>query len=185
MRCQWHSFATRYPPPLLRHDNPNSDWTPFTDRVQFALADLLYRKVEMSASNINELFDSWAASMERHNADGPFDSHKEMHDRINAAHFGGAPWNCLRATVDNNVGPDAPAWRTREYEVWYRNPQVVLQNMLDNPDFNGHFDYVPYVALDKSGERRWGDYMSSNYAWSQSVGPLTQRHCDSLIQGQY
>lgn len=41
--------------------------------------------------------------------------------------------------------------------------------MLENPDFDGEFDYAPYIDLDMNGERVWSDVMSGNYAWRQSV----------------
>ena len=41
--------------------------------------------------------------------------------------------------------------------------------MLDNPDLNGHFDYAPYVDLDKAGNRRWNEFMSGNFSWRHAV----------------
>ena len=35
------------------------------------------------------------------------------------------------------LGPDVPSWQLEEYEVWFQDPDVVMQNMLDNPDFDG------------------------------------------------
>src|SRR5882757_9310148 len=50
-------------PPPLRCDLPPNDWTPFSSGVEFLLADFLFRKVQMSASNINELLKYWAQSV--------------------------------------------------------------------------------------------------------------------------
>ncbi|KAJ7868968.1 hypothetical protein B0H14DRAFT_3132512 [Mycena olivaceomarginata] len=61
---------------------------------------------------------------------------------------------------------------TFEYEIWYRDPDVVIRNMLGNPDFDGEFDTTPYVELDRHGQRRWSDFMSGNFAWKQ---------CDKII----
>ena len=41
--------------------------------------------------------------------------------------------------------------------------------MLDNPDFDGHFNYTPYVDLDKAGNRRWNEFMSGNFSWRHVV----------------
>ena len=43
-------------------------------------------------------------------------------------------------------------WQQEEYEICYRDPDAIIQDMLNNPDFNGQFDYAPYVELDKSGK---------------------------------
>ena len=29
------------------------------------------------------------------------------------------------------------SWMQTSYEVWYHNPEIVVSNMLSNPDFNG------------------------------------------------
>jgi hypothetical protein len=39
---------------------------PFDSKAQFKIADLLYRRAELSALNINTLFDLWAESLEEH-----------------------------------------------------------------------------------------------------------------------
>ena len=36
-------------------------------------------------------------------------------------------------------------WKREHYEVWYREPDAVIQGMLSNPDFNGEFDYAAYI----------------------------------------
>ena len=41
--------------------------------------------------------------------------------------------------------------------------------MLNNLDFDGHFDYTPYVDLDKAGNRRWNEFMSGNFSWRHVV----------------
>lgn len=43
--------------------------------------------------------------------------------------------------------------------------------MLNNPDFDGQFDYTPYIQYDKDGQRQWKNFMSGNYAWRKSVRP--------------
>jgi hypothetical protein len=36
--------------------------------------------------------------------------------------------------------------------------------MLDNPNFAGEFDYVPYIELDQEGDQMWSNVMLANYA---------------------
>lgn len=114
----------------------------------------------------------WALSMAKHNDLGPFNSYEEMYTAIDATKLGDAPWKCLRTGYTGEISPDSPSWQSAEYEVWYRDPDVVIANMLANPDFKGQFDYAAYVDLDKNGKRRWSDFMSGNYAWTQSVSLL-------------
>jgi Plavaka transposase len=62
-----------------------------------------------------------------------------------------------------------PNWRKQEYDIWYRDPEVVVRNMLANPDFENEFEVAPYVELDVNGNRRHSDFMSANFAWRQCV----------------
>jgi len=71
--------------------------------------------------------------------------------------------------VPEDVDQDTPSWMQTAYEVWYHDPEVVVSNMLSNPDFDGQFDMRPYIELDAHGKRRWSNVMSGNIAWRRSV----------------
>ncbi|KAF5371013.1 hypothetical protein D9615_010013 [Tricholomella constricta] len=146
----------------------NTDWAPFTDEVQFKTADFLYRRVEMSASNIDYLLELWALSMAKCNDLGPFSSYQHMYSTIDNVQYGDAIWKCFSVKYDGDMGSDDVSWKMAEYEVWYRDPEVVATIMLSNPDFDGQFDYAPYLRRDKNGQRVWSDFMSANYAWKHS-----------------
>ena len=60
----------------------------------------------------------------------------------------------------------------QKYEVWCHDPDTVIWNILDNPDFECHFDPVPYITRDCDGKRRWTDFMSGQFAWQQSVNGI-------------
>ncbi|KAH9031196.1 hypothetical protein EDB85DRAFT_2074138 [Lactarius pseudohatsudake] len=161
-------------PPPARSDLPPDDWSPFKDAAQFLLADFLFRKAQMSASNINELFDFWALSVEKYDIAAPYDSHRTLYATIDAIQDGDAPWQCLSVNVasndsDSDIPEHAPSWKREEYEVWYRDPDVVIRNLLDNPDFASQFDTAPYIMTNTQGERRWTDFMSGHFAWRRST----------------
>ncbi|KAH9021931.1 hypothetical protein EDB84DRAFT_1511344 [Lactarius hengduanensis] len=147
------------------------DWEPFADRVQFELADLVYRRAELSAPNIDAILNLWAQSMSEFDASAPFKNHEEMHAIIDSSALGDIPWECLMTIPSEDIADSesAPAsWMRTTYEVWYRNPDAVVSAMLDNPDFEGQFDLRPYVDLDAKGVRRWNNVMSGNVAWRNS-----------------
>lgn len=145
--------------------------------MQFKTADFLYRRAEMSATNIDELLDIWAESMENSDAgnDTPFTSHDHLYATIDATRHGDAPWKCLVVSYNGEVTPNRPTWQADEWEVFYRDPDVVLTHLLDNPEFCGLIDYATYIGLDKSGERYWSDFMSGNFAYRRSIRSLTFR----------
>jgi hypothetical protein len=91
-----------------------------------------------------------------------------MYATIDSSVLGDVPWQCMVTEVPD-VDEHAPSWKRTSYEVWYRDPEIVVSNMLSNPDFDGQFDICPYVELDANGERRWSNVMSGNIAWRRSV----------------
>ncbi|KAJ7730745.1 hypothetical protein B0H16DRAFT_1665336 [Mycena metata] len=157
------------PPP--RSTAPVDDWSPFEDEVQFKTADFLFQRVEMSQGNIDYLLELWGLSLMKHGDLGPYDNYQQLYAAIDSIGVGDAPWKCFKTTAID-PRPDAPDWARQEYEIWYRDPDTVIRNMLDNPDFAGEFDTTPYIELDATGQRRWSDFMSGNFAW---------KHCDQII----
>jgi hypothetical protein len=163
-------------PPLPRSDPSPDAWDPFDDRTQFRMGEFLYKKVEMSAGDIDELMDIWATSKAIDDSDSddsdefsPFSSHEHMYATIDEIKHGDAPWKSFTISYAGHLGQDPPSWQLQDYQVWYRDPDVVATNMLDNPDFDGEFDYAPYVEVDKSGQRRWNEPMSGNFPWRHAV----------------
>jgi hypothetical protein len=82
-----HYLPINTPPPP-RQTAASGDWKPFEDEVQFKIADFLYRQEEMSQGNINHLLELWALSLMKHGSNGPFDSYKEIYDKIDAIEKG-------------------------------------------------------------------------------------------------
>ncbi|KAJ7603070.1 hypothetical protein FB45DRAFT_882434 [Roridomyces roridus] len=126
----------------------------------------------MSSKNIDTLLEMWALSMAKHNDLGPYQDFKDIYQTIDSTVVGDAPWKCFE-TEPVDSGPNASTWARQRYEVFYRDPDVVIANMLDNPDFDGAFDTTPYVHLDSNDNRRWSDFMSANFAW---------RHADKIYE---
>ena len=153
--------------PSCQEARPQEDWAPFDDKVQFELADFLFRNAELSASKVDTLLDLWTQSLSEFDAPGPMKDHRELHTLIDSSMLGDVPWQCMVTTFDKDS--NALPWTQMTYEVWYRNPEIVVSNMLANLDFNGQFDVCPYIDLDEHQRRRWGNVMSGNIAWRHSV----------------
>ncbi len=114
--------------------------------------------------------DLWAADVARYGGSPPFANHAEMYGLIDAIQHGDAPWMCLRIRY---TGPrpehNVPSWMDDVYEIWYRDPRKVAQNMLANPSFDGQIDYTAVRQFTQGGERRFCNLMSGNWSWRQSV----------------
>ncbi|KAI0313865.1 hypothetical protein OF83DRAFT_1208258 [Amylostereum chailletii] len=155
-------------PPPPRCDLPHTDWIPFRDPVQFLLADFLFRKDEMSASDIDYLLELWAMDLDRFGEPGPYASYRHLYKTIDNIKHSDIPWQCFTTSFAGDVPDNAPKWKKQQYHVWYRDPDIVIRNMLENPDFAGQFDTSAYKFYDASGKRRWTNFMSGNFAWRQS-----------------
>lgn len=96
-----------------------------------------------------------------------------MQETINKSNLGAVPWQSFKVSYqgpkpENNV----PEWMNTEYEVWFRDPRKIIKQMLNNPDFNGEFDYAAYREYGPDGKHRYKDFMSGDWAWRQSVSNI-------------
>lgn len=58
------------------------DWSPFNSKVDFELMNFLYRRVQMSAGDIDIISHLWYALHEDCKCLPPFQDHQEMYDKI-------------------------------------------------------------------------------------------------------
>ncbi|KAJ3715966.1 hypothetical protein DFJ43DRAFT_1134655 [Lentinula guzmanii] len=175
--------GNRLPPDTPPSPPPNdSPWSPFENEAEFRLADHLFRKVEMSQNDINMLLDIWKLyqyQRSQHQAcdccsTAPYFNNSDMYTKIDSIVDGNAPWKCFQTTVDEELPENAPEWQKTSYQVWYRDPDTVIANILGNTDFGNDFEAAPYIDVDKNGTRRWSNVMSGNFAW---------RHADNRVAG--
>ena len=156
------------PPPL--HDRGPHDWTPYNNRIEFEVADFLYRRNQMSAGDIDFIFKLWAASLAAHHDSPPFSNHTEMYNTIDSTPLGDLPWKSFSLEYNGDVPEgDVPSWMTTEYDVWFRDPRDLVHKILSNPDFEGEIDYAPVQEYSNDGVHRFQDFMSGNWAWKQAV----------------
>ena len=148
---------------------PADDFSPFKNRAKFELADLLFRKDQMSASSINELLQIWAATLPE-DQDLPFVSKKHLYDTIDAIEVGDAPWNSFSVSFNGEIpeGDETP-WKHAQYDVWYRDPRLVLHNQVANMDFVTEIDFAAKEVTDENETRCFTDFMLGNWAWQHSV----------------
>lgn len=126
----------------------------------------------MSARNIDFTSNLWAASLAPHNDTPPFKDAKSMYKTIDSTPLGSVPWQNFTLNYNSDI-PDGvvPApWMETDYDVWDRDPCLLVHNLISNPNFKDEFDYVPYHEYDANGEHQFQDMMSGNWAWKQVVG---------------
>jgi hypothetical protein len=64
---------------------------------------------------------------------------------------------------------DVPDWMLAKHDVWFRDPHVLIKNMLANPDYKGQVDYAPVQEFNEGGSRRYQNFMSGDWAWEQAA----------------
>jgi len=96
---------------------------------------------------------------------------------INEITVGDIPWHSFMVRYTDGLGDAShsepqPKWMSDVHEVFYRDPRLVVHQMLANPDFKDGMDFSPYRAFDKDGVRQYQHLMSGDWAWDQAASPL-------------
>jgi hypothetical protein len=163
--------------PNIARGDKQDDWGPFESKMHFELAEFLYAKSKMSEGNIDELLRIWNDS---ESGSAPFSSHQELFEAIDSSKLGDVSWQSFSVQyhsdeyqgdsgADVNDNSDQPQWMVDQHEVFYRDPRLVVQQILSNPDFCNDMDYAPYRAYAENGEREYRNLMSGDWAWEQAV----------------
>jgi hypothetical protein len=126
----------------------------------------------MLGLNIDFLMELWAFKAAKYKEDSPFKLHCDVYATIDTIRAGDVPWQCFTVSPHEDLPSDASTWKQHEYQVWYCDPDAIIKNMLDCPDFDEQFYYSPYIQYDKTQQHRWTNFMSGNYAWRKSVSQL-------------
>ncbi|KAE9399341.1 hypothetical protein BT96DRAFT_965641 [Gymnopus androsaceus JB14] len=130
------SDSAPMPPEEHNHEN----YSPFNSDTEFELAEFLYQKVEILLGPERGMENPWA-------------NHEELYGLIDEIRQGDIQWESF--TVKYNG-----------YEVWFRDPLKILEQMLANPSFKSDFDVTPKRLFNK-GKRLYRDLMTGNWAWFQ------------------
>ena len=171
IRCDEHGQPLPEGSPLPHRDadtGPN-DWTPYASRAEFELCDLLYRRNQMPAGQIDDLLDIVAAMNAAAGGETPFTTHKDLYSTINATILGDAPWDHFNLNYQGETNKNSPSWQTEDFMVWFHNPLTVLHNLLSNRNFEEGFDYSPFQECDDNNHHRYENFMSRNWCWKQAV----------------
>ena len=160
------------PPPPWDHPAPD-DFSPFQDQAAFELANLLFWKEQMSAGNINELLEIWASTLPC-DQDPPFINKQHLYNTIDTIEVGNVPWQSFSVSFNGKIPEgDTTPWKHANYDIWFRDPHMVLKNQVKNPDFANEIDVAPKIVRDKHGKRQYMDFMSRDWGWRQAVSALT------------
>jgi len=158
--------------------NDCADWGSFRNRLRFEVADLLFRRVQMSGSHIDEILRLWTASLLEidPNAPGPFRNHWDLYETIDYSTLVDNPWMSFTLSYGGKrpeMGP-IPTWMTTPTEIWYRDPRQLIHDIVGSPDFRDEIDYVPYHEyVGHQNNHQFHDFFSGDWVWKQAVSTNT------------
>ncbi|KAG1837010.1 hypothetical protein F4604DRAFT_1885875 [Suillus subluteus] len=158
------------PPPPTTEPKSCDNWTPFRNHVKFETAEFLYIQNQMPANQADRLLNLWATTLLKHGESPPFADHQDLYATIDSIPLGEVKWQGFSCTYSDEK-PDGsyPPWMDGSYDVWYRDPQEVVRNMLANPAYSDEMDYRPYREYSTDGdEHQFRDLMSADWAWEQA-----------------
>ncbi|KAL4079459.1 hypothetical protein J3A83DRAFT_4356299 [Scleroderma citrinum] len=131
------------------------DWYSFVSCIEFETVDCLFSENQMPQSHVDRLMQLWMASMLQDDDWAPYTDHADLHQVIDAISHGDVSWKYAQVQFKGNIpASQPPHWMQQTYNIWLCDPNTVVANLLSNPDFYGHFDYIPYHEFEPSGEHR-------------------------------
>jgi Plavaka transposase len=154
----------------MRSGNP---FHPFEDRLAFEFADYHFSRQQSSESSINEALRLWGAQSAKNGHDDvPWKSAAEMYKTIDRIREGNNPWKNVPFRYNGPMPKTPPKWMTEEYVLITRNIRHLLYEQIACTDFDGHWDYAPFMEFDRAGNRVWTNIMSGDWATKQAVRVL-------------
>ena len=132
----------------------------------------------MAGSYVSDLMDIWDAYQQIYDIDPtygpPFSNSRELYNTIDSTEIGGVPWQAFTVQFDGEIpnGDEIPPWKTKSYEVWFRDPLKIAEAQIANKDYACEMDYAPKRVFSRARKRQYSDFMSGNWAWEQAARNL-------------
>lgn len=107
-----------------------------------------------------------------HFTEAPYHDYNDLTATIDSIELGDATWEAFTVRYGGLVDEDSPTWKREAYTVYARNTLTAMRSILENPDYDGSFEYSPYREYVGPEVRRWSNLMSGNWAWDKAVRAL-------------
>ena len=111
----------------------------------------------MSAANINIITGLWAVSLAPHHDSPPFANAKDLYDMIDSTPLGDTPWQSFTLNYNGPL-PESPGpngenlpWMTADYDIWFCDAHLLVQEMISNPNFSNGFEYTALPRIQCRG----------------------------------
>ncbi|THG95899.1 hypothetical protein EW026_g5830 [Hermanssonia centrifuga] len=92
-----------------------------------------------------------------------------MHNVINTIPLSNVPWKCFSMKYTREIPErNPPTWMLQSHKIYYHEPNTVIRQMLENPDFTHGFDFIPRREFDARDQQVFSDFMTGNWAWRKA-----------------
>lgn len=153
---------------------PENPFYPFEDRLAFEFADFHFSEQESSAAAIDQALQLWAAQSAKNGFDDvPWTSSNDVYATIDEVRQGDNPWKSVAFYYQGSMPENPPKWMTDGFKLVTRNICSVLHEQTTCTDFNGQWDYVPFMEFNHAGDRIWTNLMSADWTAKQAVCDLS------------
>ena len=159
-------LASGAPPP----DKDDPSWALFQGRPSFEFAELMYKKIQCSAGDIDHLLNLWAThNVNNGGGNAIFENAEMMYKAIDSITHGNAPWDSFSVWYPGPTTADSPSWQLNAFQVHCQNMHNVIHNMLGNKEFDGKFGYIPFQEYTAAWTSRYSNLMSGQWAYPKAV----------------
>jgi Plavaka transposase len=133
---------------------PENLYHPFEGHLAFKFADFHFSEQQSSEGDINCILELWAAQVAKHlaNDDVPWKSTGDMYMTIDQVQQGSSPWKMTPFRYQGPL-PDNPLkWMAQSFKLITHDICSVLHMQITCTDFNGHWNYVPFMEFANDGD---------------------------------
>jgi hypothetical protein len=176
------------PPPVHQplDATPDNPFHPFEDRLAFEFADYHFSQQQTSGAAIDRALQLWAAQSAKNGFDDvPWGSANDMYKTIDQIRQGNNPWKTVPFFYQgpSTQTDNSPKWMTECFTLVTRNIRCLLHEQIACTDFHGHWDYVPFIEFNDTGDRVWTSLMSGDWAAKEAVrfSYIHAYHCSQQI----
>ena len=149
---------------------PQNPFHPFEDRLAFEFADYHFSQQQSSGSAIDRALQLWAAQSAKNGHDDvPWKSVEEMYKTIDQIQQGNDPWKSVSFRYQGQLPQDPPKWMTESFILVTHSIRSLIHEQIACPDFHSHWDYVPFMQFNDTGDRVWTSLMSGDWAAKEAV----------------
>jgi hypothetical protein len=118
--------------------------------LAFKFADFHFSEQQSSATAIDQVLELWAAQ-----------SANDVYATIDEIQQGDDPWKSVVFCYQGHLSENLPKWMTEDFKIVTRDIRSVLYEQISCTNFNGHWDYEPFMEF-------WTNLMSADWVAKQS-----------------